>query len=71
VSFNLSFQSFESHIRGVRDLIDLSVSSPDRPPILFASSVGAVGNWGKPHDGRDVPMELIEEFAAPVANGLC
>lgn len=46
VNFNLSLQSFESHIRGTRNLLDMALSSPARPRFLFVSSVSVAG-FGK------------------------
>ncbi|KIJ53853.1 hypothetical protein M422DRAFT_242115 [Sphaerobolus stellatus SS14] len=42
VYFNLSLLSFKPNVKGLRNLIDLSLSSPftEPPPIIFLSSVG-------------------------------
>lgn len=42
VNFNLSLESFESQIKGLRHLIDLSLSSPLPFParVLFTASIG-------------------------------
>ena len=68
VDFNLSLSSFESHICGVRDLIDLSHHSPHNPHIFFLSSIGAVMNWPFNHTGP-VPEEIIQDYTVPQAMG--
>lgn len=45
VNFNWVLSSFEPHIRGVRNLVDFSLSSLHKPFLLFVSSVSAVGGW--------------------------
>ena len=48
VDFNHSLESFEpGHIKGVRNLIDLSIQSSRHPHIVFISSISSVGNWKK------------------------
>lgn len=43
VDFNHSLETFEAvHIRGVRNLIDISASSPRRPRLVFVSSISSV-----------------------------
>lgn len=44
VDFNLSLPSFKPLVRGVRNLINLSLASPfpKPPPVVFVSSVGAL-----------------------------
>ncbi|SPO06339.1 related to nonribosomal peptide synthetase MxcG (component of the myxochelin iron transport regulon) [Cephalotrichum gorgonifer] len=49
VNFNLSVESFEPHIRGVRHLVDFSASAKKAVPITFISSIGAVDGWKEPH----------------------
>ena len=45
VNFNLSLESFDSHIRGVRHLVEFSARSHHNAHIFFTSSVGAVMNF--------------------------
>jgi hypothetical protein len=44
VDFNLALQSFEPYVKGLRNLIDLALSSPhaNPPRLLFTSSVGVL-----------------------------
>lgn len=52
VDFNLSLQSFESNVKGVRNLVDLALSSPlpSPPRLLFTSSIAVLRRefrfWG-------------------------
>ncbi|KAI0050775.1 acetyl-CoA synthetase-like protein [Auriscalpium vulgare] len=56
VDFNVSLASFEPLIAGLRNVIDIALSSPHDtpPPILFTSSIAVVS-------GRDKPMYIAEE----------
>lgn len=69
VDFNLSLESFEPHIAGVSDLIKISNQSPNKPPILFTSSIATVGNWSFKHSGEKVPEHAFHDFAIPSAMG--
>lgn len=53
LDFNLSLSSFESHIKGTRNLVDVALASPTpgRTRILFTSSVSAVGQLSSPAGG--------------------
>ncbi|KAH7929842.1 putative aminoadipate reductase [Leucogyrophana mollusca] len=50
VNFNLGISSFETHIRGAVNLINLALASPHSHPadFYFASSVSAVAAWPGP-----------------------
>ena len=67
VDFNLSSDSFEPHIAGVRDLIGLSSQSFRKPPILFTSSILAVSNWSEKHLGKKVPESAFHDFSIPAS----
>lgn len=45
VNFNWPLFWFEPHVRGVRHLVDLSISSAHNAHIMFISSVSSVGSW--------------------------
>lgn len=65
VDFNLTLASFEQkHIKGVRNLIDLSIKSTHRAKILFLSSISGVMNWSENHTGT-VPEEIINDATVP------
>jgi len=68
VDFNLAFSSFEPLVRGVRNLVDLSLqSSRSSPPrLLFASSVGVLRNWGKDEPALE---ESIHDIRVPLGSG--
>ena len=69
VDFNLALDSFEPHVAGVRGLIDMSIKSIQRPPILFTSSIATLGNWTKKHPGEDVPEIPLHDFTIPSPMG--
>ncbi|KAL8750325.1 MAG: hypothetical protein Q9184_006462, partial [Pyrenodesmia sp. 2 TL-2023] len=57
VNFNLNITSFEPHIRGVRHLVDFSLSSRLGPSLFFVSSVATVIHL---RDGSDVPEAPVD-----------
>ncbi|KAF9556258.1 acetyl-CoA synthetase-like protein [Agrocybe pediades] len=69
VDFNLSLTSFESSIRGLRNLVELSLSSshPTPPTIVFASTIGMLQNHD-PSPAKSIPETPIEAEVA-VGNG--
>ena len=69
VDFNLSLESYEQvHIRGVRNLIDLSIESTHQAGIFFVSSISSVMNWPSRHKGQ-VPEEVIHDSTVPSTIG--
>lgn len=69
VDFNLNLESFEPHIAGVRDLINLSNQSLKSPPILFTSSISTLDNWTIKHPQDKVPESAFYDFSVPSAMG--
>ena len=68
VDFNLSLTSYEGHIHGVHNIINLCSSSAHRASIFFISSIGAVENWSAQHNGL-VPEQPFSDFTVPGAIG--
>ncbi|KAL1893341.1 putative secondary metabolism biosynthetic enzyme [Sporothrix stenoceras] len=60
VNFHMQVSSFEPHLRGVRNLVDAAIASPNSPEILFVSSVGVVQGQ-KTNDS--VPEKLLYNFS--------
>ncbi|KAL2129416.1 hypothetical protein VTI74DRAFT_7827 [Chaetomium olivicolor] len=48
VNFNMPVESFEPHIRGVRNLADFSCNAAKRVPVVFISSIATVNGWREP-----------------------
>ncbi|KAL8640786.1 MAG: hypothetical protein Q9228_002325 [Teloschistes exilis] len=69
VDFNLALTSFTPHVAGTRNLIDLSASSPLRPPIIFTSSIATIGNWNAKHLGEKVPEEPLHDYTISSTTG--
>ena len=69
MDFNLNLESFEPHIAGVRDLINLSNQSPKSLPILFTSSVSTLDNWAIRYPEDKVPESVFYDFSVPAAMG--
>lgn len=70
VDFSQILESYEAeHIRGVRALIDLSLSSSKRPRILFISSISSVSNLAALSPGMPIPEALVDSNDAPTKMG--
>jgi thioester reductase-like protein len=64
VDFNLTIESFESQIRGVRNLLNFSFYSRNKALLVFVSTIStALGVAKTP--GSFVPETIIRNFAAP------
>ncbi|KAM3511235.1 hypothetical protein MY11210_005104 [Beauveria gryllotalpidicola] len=59
VNFNMSLQSFEGHIQGVRHLIDFVQKTAVRASITFISSIGSVDKWS---DASAVPETNLTDL---------
>ncbi|KEP48039.1 putative acetyl-CoA synthetase-like protein [Rhizoctonia solani 123E] len=71
VNFNLSLQSFEPSIHGVRNLLDLafrSTAPTGSPRFLFASSISVAGFSGCGKHLSEVPV-VIEDAATSIGYG--
>ncbi|KAH6844497.1 hypothetical protein B0I37DRAFT_164453 [Chaetomium sp. MPI-CAGE-AT-0009] len=56
VNFNMPIESFEPHIRGVRNLADFSCKAAKRVPIVFISSIATVSAWKNPEPVPEEPL---------------
>ncbi len=59
VNFNMPVESFEPHIRGVRNLADFSWKASKRVPVVFISSIATVNAWRKP---EPVPERSLHDL---------
>ncbi|EJT96901.1 acetyl-CoA synthetase-like protein, partial [Dacryopinax primogenitus] len=68
LDFNLSLSSFESHIKGARNLVNLALgcSGPSPAHFIFTSTIGAASNW---KENRAVPEEPLDDPAVALGNG--
>ncbi|KAF5563860.1 nonribosomal peptide synthetase [Fusarium napiforme] len=62
VNFKFTMSSFESHVRGVRHLVDFSSAASKNIPIIFISSIGTVDRWSSPDA---VPEEALHDLSLP------
>jgi thioester reductase-like protein len=69
VDFNLTLESFEGHVCGVRHLLDFSGRSANRAPLLFLSSISTVLGWLSNHPRQAVPECVLHDTAVPEATG--
>ncbi|EAQ91806.1 hypothetical protein CHGG_00041 [Chaetomium globosum CBS 148.51] len=60
VNFNMPIESFEPHIRGVRNLADFSCNATKRVPIVFISSIATVSAWKKPTPVPEEPLHDLD-----------
>ncbi|KAH7312108.1 hypothetical protein BKA65DRAFT_600962 [Rhexocercosporidium sp. MPI-PUGE-AT-0058] len=65
VDFNLSIDSFEPQICGVRNLLDFSFKSPNKAPLMFVSSISTALHWMDSHTSAKVLEAVILDFDAP------
>ncbi|KAJ7648272.1 putative aminoadipate reductase [Mycena polygramma] len=67
LDFNKSLSSFEPHVKGTRNLIDLALQSPHKSGVrfLFTSSIGSAQGW----DLKRGPFPEDVQFEASVAVG--
>ncbi|KAI0913540.1 hypothetical protein F4823DRAFT_622138 [Ustulina deusta] len=61
VNFNISAETFEPSLRGVRHLADFAAEAEHRVAVVFVSSIGTVHNWG-PSRGS-VPEKRMEDWS--------
>ncbi|KAL1982511.1 hypothetical protein VTN96DRAFT_1236 [Rasamsonia emersonii] len=66
VNFNLSVESFDRHIGGVRRLVELSAASAHRASIFYVSSISSVAGW---RGSTTAPEEILHDHSAPEAMG--
>ncbi|KAG1799974.1 putative aminoadipate reductase, partial [Suillus variegatus] len=68
LDFNLALSSFDAHVRGMRNLIDLALSSPrqPKPRFMFTSSISSAQSWDKAKG----PFPEEVEYDAGIAVGL-
>ncbi|EFQ26791.1 thioester reductase domain-containing protein [Colletotrichum graminicola] len=62
VNFNISVETFEPHIRGVRHWVDFSLRAAKNVPIIFVSSIGTVDGWRGP---GPVPEKRLADLSLP------
>jgi thioester reductase-like protein len=63
VNFNKPLLTFESNIKGVRNLIDFCGTGDCSPRFTFVSSIGTVMNWGISGYEGPVPEELLNDLS--------
>ncbi|KAJ7865170.1 putative aminoadipate reductase [Mycena olivaceomarginata] len=69
LDFNRALSSFESHVKGTRNLIDLARQSPNKSGVrfLFTSSIASAQNWDR--NLGPFPEELQLDASVAVGNG--
>ncbi|KAJ7613299.1 acetyl-CoA synthetase-like protein [Mycena polygramma] len=69
LDFNKSLSSFEPHVKGTRNLIDLALQSPHKSGVrfLFTSSIGSAQGWDR--ERGPFPEEVQFDASVAVSNG--
>lgn len=60
VNFNMPVESFEPHIRGVRNLADFSRKAAKRVPVVFISTIATVNGWRKREPVPEASLHDLE-----------
>ncbi|KAI1128465.1 hypothetical protein F5Y10DRAFT_240434 [Nemania abortiva] len=63
VNFNISTETFEPSIHGVRRIADFAAEADHRVAVVFISSIGSVHNWDQTRG--PVPEERMEDWGLP------
>jgi hypothetical protein len=63
VNFNIPFQTFEPHVKGVRSLTDFVTQSKKRMAVIFISPVGTSDRWDA--SKGPVPEARLEDLKLP------
>ncbi|KAH6670910.1 hypothetical protein F5X68DRAFT_175463 [Plectosphaerella plurivora] len=70
VNFNVSVESMEPHVAGVRHIIDMAVRCKKRVNVATTSSAGAFDRWDVATKGPAVPEETLDDLMI-ASNGYC
>ncbi|KAI0508876.1 hypothetical protein F5B22DRAFT_378949 [Xylaria bambusicola] len=65
VNFNIPVQSFEPHIRSVRNIGDFAAQAAKRVAVVFISSIGTGERWDT--SAGKLPEKRLEDLALPAA----
>lgn len=63
VNFQISVNSFEPHIRGVRHLVNFSSAAAKHVPVIFLSSISTAGGWTA---SEPVPEHQLDDPTMPI-----
>lgn len=64
VNFNRSLESFaDTHVAGVRNLLDFSLEAKHHVHFLFTSTFATATEWGNEHD-HPVPEKILDDWTA-------
>ncbi|KAI0442900.1 hypothetical protein F4803DRAFT_517210 [Xylaria telfairii] len=64
VNFNIPVESFEPHIRSVRNVADFAAQAAKRVAVVFISSIGTGDRWDTDNAGK-LPEKRLEDFTLP------
>ncbi|KAJ7052189.1 acetyl-CoA synthetase-like protein [Mycena amicta] len=68
LDFNKNLTTFEPHVRGMHNLIDLAHDCQSRPRFLFTSSVSSAQGWNQ-ENGINIPEEIQLDARTAVGTG--
>lgn len=65
VNFNITVETFEPHIRGVRNVADFAAEADKRVAVVFISSIATCDKWDTSKHGSTVPERRFEDLGLP------
>ncbi|KAI0467693.1 hypothetical protein F4859DRAFT_517855 [Xylaria cf. heliscus] len=65
VNFNIPVESFEPHIRSVRNIGDFAAQAAKRVAVAFISSIATGDQWDTAKDGK-LPEKRLEDLTLPL-----
>ncbi|KAI1851567.1 hypothetical protein JX266_003029 [Neoarthrinium moseri] len=63
VNFNITVETFEPHLRGVRNVADFATHADKRVAVVFISSIGTADRWDS--SKGPVPEQRLEDIGLP------
>lgn len=63
VNFNITVETFEPHIRGVRNISDFATRAQKRVAVVFISTIATADAWDP---STEVPERRLDDFSLPV-----
>lgn len=64
VNFNITVETFEPHLRGVRNIGDFAARAEKRVAVVFISSIGTADGWDSKKG--PVPEQRLEDMTLPL-----
>lgn len=66
VNFNITVETFEPHLRGVRNVADFAARASKRVAVLFISSIASADRWDAAATNEPVPEKRLEDLSLAI-----